>query len=140
GRPVGALVSRGRAAPSCGAHARPRRLAQSPQLKAPPMRRTSIILLSVASALLAFILLFERGSLSTSEREGRKGRVLDSFVRERVTRIEVQRRGVTTVLAHVAPDPGDPLDAGGGRVEQPYQGKADRDTVDSLISALEWIE
>lgn len=104
------------------------------------MLRTSIILSSVALALLAFIVIFERGSLTTREREGRRGRVLESFVRDRVTRIEVQRRGVTTVLVQVPPDPKDPLDLGGWRVEQPFQGKADRTEIDNLISALEWVE
>ena len=104
------------------------------------MLRTSIILSSVALALLAFIVFFERGSLTTTEREGRRGRVLENFVRDRVTRIEVQRRGVTTVLVQDPPDPKDPLDMGGWRVEQPFQGRADRTEVDTLISALEWVE
>jgi hypothetical protein len=104
------------------------------------MPRTLIVLLSVALCLLGFIVLFERGSLSTTEREGRKGRVLAKFVRDRVSRVELQRRGVTTVLVHVAPKPDDPLDAGGWRVEAPYKAKADREEVDGLLAALEWAE
>jgi hypothetical protein len=102
--------------------------------------RTSIMLSLVALGLLSFILFFERGSLTTTEREGRKGRVLESFVRDRVSRLELQRRGVTTTLVKVAPDAKDPLDVGGFRVEAPYKAKADQSLVDNVIGALEWAE
>ena len=55
------------------------------------MGRTSIILGGVALVLLAFIVFFERGSVSTRERQERKGQILDTFVRDRVTRIVIQR-------------------------------------------------
>src|SRR5262249_33646815 len=71
---------------------------------------------------------------------GRKGRVLDSFVRGKVERLEVQRRGVTTVLARVPVDDADPFSGGGWRVEKPYAARADQNTVDSLLGALEWID
>ena len=104
------------------------------------MGRTSIVLVVVALGLLGFIFFFERGSLSTTERELRKGRVVDNFVRDKVTRVELQRRGVTTILAKVEPNPADPLDLGGWQVEAPYKAKADSTEVDSLLSALEWAE
>jgi hypothetical protein len=104
------------------------------------MGRTSIVLVVVALGLLGFIFLFERGSLSTTERELRKSRVVDNFVRDKVTRLELQRRGVTTVLVKVEPNPADPLDLGGWQVEAPYKAKADSTEVDSLLGALEWAE
>jgi hypothetical protein len=104
------------------------------------MGRTSIVLVVVALGLLGFIFLFERGSLSTTERELRKGRVVDNFVRDKVTRLELQRRGVTTVLVKVEPNPADPLDLGGWQVEAPYRATADSNEVDSLLGALEWAE
>ncbi|MET0385010.1 MAG: DUF4340 domain-containing protein [Polyangiales bacterium] len=104
------------------------------------MGRTSIVLLAIAAALAAFILFFERGSLSTTEREGRRGRVLESFVRAKVKRIELQRRGITTVLVHVDPNPDDQFDAGGWRVEAPYKAKADQALVDELLGALEYAD
>lgn len=103
------------------------------------MGRTSIILGGVALVLLAFILFFERGSVSTSERDQRKGRILESFVRDRVTRIEIQRKGVTTVLVREEAKPEDAIDGSGFRVEKPYASAADRDAVESLLGALEWI-
>jgi len=104
------------------------------------MGRTSIVLVVVALGLLGFIFLFERGSLSTTERELRKSRVVNNFVRDKVTRLELQRRGVTTVLVKVEPNPADPLDLGGWQVEAPYKAKADSTEVDSLLGALEWAE
>lgn len=104
------------------------------------MSRTSIVLVVVALGLLGFIVFFERGSLSTTERELRKGRVIDNFVRERVKRLELQRHGVTTVLVHAPANPEDPLDLGGWQVEAPYQAKADSLEVDSLLGAIEWAE
>jgi Domain of unknown function (DUF4340) len=102
--------------------------------------RTSIILGGVALVLLAFIVFFERGSVSTRERQERKGQVLDTFVRDRVTRIEIQRKGVTTVLVREPAKSGDDISGGTGfRVEKPYSAGADRDAVESLISALEFV-
>lgn len=104
------------------------------------MGRTSIILGGVALALLTFILIFERGSVSTTEREQRKGQVLDSFVRDKVSRVEIQRKGVTTVLVRdAAKSDEDILEGGGFRVEKPYSAQADHDAVESLLGALEFI-
>ncbi|HKP55187.1 MAG TPA: DUF4340 domain-containing protein [Polyangiales bacterium] len=107
------------------------------------MGRTSIILGALALALLAFILFFERGTVSTGEREGRKGQILESFVRDRVERIEIQRKGVTTVLVRKQLDANDDslaaVENAGFHVEKPYAAKADRDAVESLLGALEWV-
>jgi hypothetical protein len=102
--------------------------------------RTSIVLAALALGLLLFIVFVERGTVSTSEREGRKGRVLDSFVRERVSKLELQRKGTTTVLTRVPVKQDDPLDVGGWRVEKPYAARADQSSVDSLLGALEWLD
>ncbi len=104
--------------------------------------RATVILGVVSLLLLGFIVFFERGSLSTSEREGRKGRILEAFVRDRVDRIEIQRKGVTTVIERqeANPEATDLFEnTGGYRVAAPYKAPADRDTVDSLLAALEWI-
>jgi hypothetical protein len=103
------------------------------------MRTSLLILLSLALGLFGFIVFFERGSLSTTERQGRKGRVLESFVRERISRIEIQRKGVTTLLVRTDPK-ADALAPSAWRVEQPYAAPADQTMVDALIGALEWIE
>jgi hypothetical protein len=104
------------------------------------MGRTSIVLVVVAVSLLGFIWFFERGSMSTTERELRKGRVVDNFVKDKVSRLELQRHGVTTVLVKAEPDPKDPLDLGGWQVEAPYRARADSSEIESLLGALEWAE
>jgi hypothetical protein len=102
------------------------------------MGRTSIILGGVALVLLGFILVFERGSVSTRERDERKGKILDAFVRDRVSRIEIQRKGVTTVLVRDDAKGDVPTEAS-FRVMAPYAAEADREAVESLLAALEWI-
>ncbi|HEX7476562.1 MAG TPA: DUF4340 domain-containing protein [Polyangiales bacterium] len=101
--------------------------------------RTSVILGILAVALLAFIVVFERGSVTTTERDQRKGRVLDTFVRDRVTRIEIQRKGVTTVLTRT-PDKENALGLSAWQVDKPFAAKADTEAVDSLAGELEWID
>jgi Domain of unknown function (DUF4340) len=102
------------------------------------MVRTSIVLAVVAAALLAFIVFFERGTVSQGERDLRKGSVIDGFVRERTERVELQRKGVTTVLVRKA-DVVTGLELGSWHVEAPFSAKADQEAVDSVLSALEWI-
>ncbi len=103
------------------------------------MQRTPVILGVLALLMLGFILFFERGSLSTTEREQRRGHVLETFVRDKITRLEVQRKGVTTVLERKpAESLGLPL--GAWEVSAPYHAKAEADAVDSLLGAIEWID
>jgi hypothetical protein len=51
--------------------------------------RTPIILFVVASILLAYVLLFERGRPGRSEIASRSGLLLEELVRERITRIRI---------------------------------------------------
>jgi hypothetical protein len=103
------------------------------------MVRTSIVLAVVAAALLGYILVFERGTISSREREQRKGNALGEFVRERVAKLEIQRKGATTVLVR---DPEAPVeeDAALWRVEAPFRANADQDAVETLLGALEWLD
>jgi hypothetical protein len=103
------------------------------------MVRTSIILGVVSLLLLGFILFFEKGSLSTGEREARQGRVLTSFVRERVLALEIQAKGVTTRISR-GPDPENDLELGAWKVEAPFKAAADQDAVEVLVGELEWLE
>lgn len=103
------------------------------------MSRTSLILGVVALGLLAFIVIFERGTVSTGEREKRQGRLLETFVRDKIVQLTVQRKGVTTVLTR-KPAPEEGLELGAWQVEAPFVAKADKDAVESLIGELEWTE
>jgi hypothetical protein len=100
--------------------------------------RTTIGLGVVALGLLAYIVFFERGSITTGELDRRKDDVLPELVRERVTKIEVQRKGRWTVLER-RPDPKSDLELGSWRLVKPIEADADEDAVESLLGALEWM-
>src|SRR5262245_44170492 len=103
------------------------------------MARTSIVLLVVAVALAGYIVLVERGSISSGEREQRKGSALSEFVRARVEKLELQRKGATVVLVRdVNAEPDDP--AAEWRVVAPYRAKADQEAIDTLLGELEWLD
>lgn len=103
-------------------------------------KRTTLTLAAITAAMLAFIALYERHTLSSGELEARRGRVLDRLVRGRVHRI-VLRRGGETVLAMVrdrdAEETLDTFDVGTWRITQPLEVAADADAVDGLILACE---
>jgi len=101
--------------------------------------RTSVVLAVVAAALLGYILVFERGSITSGEREQRKGNALGEFVRARVAKLEIQRKGVTTVLTR-DPEADVEDDAALWHVQAPYHAKADQDAVDTLLGELEWLD
>ncbi len=101
--------------------------------------RTSFVLGAVAVGLLLFIVFFERSSVTSTELDERKGRVLDHLVRQRVVRVEIERKGVKTVLSR-KPDPENELDLGAWTVDAPYQAKADQEVVDTLLGDLEWFD
>ena len=82
------------------------------------MKKTTVILALLAAAMLAFILIYERGTISSRELAQRRDRVLQRFVRDRVSRLEIQRRGKTTVLVR-EPDEEGGLELGDWQVEEP---------------------
>lgn len=102
------------------------------------MVRSSLVLGGVALALLIFIVVYERGTVSTTEREQRSGRVLDRLVRERLSKVTIQRKGVTTVLTRGRDEKND-LDLGQWQVAAPFASIADQEAVDTLLGELEWL-
>jgi hypothetical protein len=111
------------------------------------VNRTSIVLGIIALLLAGYVVFVERGSLSTGELEKRKGSALPELVRERVERLEIQRKGVTTVLARtLRTDAADDEEASEEdeaalwRVEAPYKAKADQGSIDTLLGELEWLD
>jgi hypothetical protein len=103
------------------------------------MGRTTIILGVVAVVMAAFILVFERDTITSREMDDRKGHLLQRFVRERVEKLEIERDGEKIVLVK---EPGDEegFDESTWRLTQPWKAKADTTTVDSLLGTLEWID
>ncbi len=103
------------------------------------MARSTIILGVIAAALLAFILLHERDMLSSAEIEQRKNRVLTTFVRDRVTRVEIVRKGKSVVLER-APDPALEDALGPWKQSAPMQVAVDQEAIDVLLGELEWLQ
>lgn len=107
-------------------------------------RRTTIVLGIIALAMAAFIVFFESGMLSTGELEARRGRVLQRFVRPRVTDVEVRRTGdgeeQRIALHREREEDLDEFELGQWRITAPIESDADQDAVDQLLSALEWLE
>lgn len=103
------------------------------------MNRSTIILAAVAGLLLAYILIFERDTVTTHELELREGRVLPRFIRKRVSRIEIERAGEKLVLERKpAPELDDQL--GIWRMLAPVKADADQEAVETLLGELEWMD
>ncbi len=103
------------------------------------MARTTIVLAIVATAMLAFIVFYERDTIGSRELEERKGRVLSRFVRSRVDKLEIERKGATLVLSR-KPDPDIEYELGEWGIEKPFSARADEEVVDGLLGELEWLE
>jgi hypothetical protein len=111
------------------------------------VNRTSLVLGIALLLLGGYVFFVERGSLSTGEIEKRKGSALPQLVRDRITRLEIQRKGVTTVLTRSLEEKpkdegsiSETEDAALWHVEAPYRAKADQAVVDSLLGELEWLD
>jgi len=99
--------------------------------------KTTAVLGVIAAGLLAYILLVDRGTLSTGELERRDKSVIPELIRDRVSRLEIQRRGQSTVLTRDAESDDE---AGLWQVAEPYRAKADGEAVDILLGELEWMD
>jgi hypothetical protein len=104
------------------------------------LRPTTLALGVVAVAMALFIVLFERGTLSTSELQARGNRVVRSFVRPRVTDVEIERGQVRIAIHREREEDLDAFEIGHWVLTHPIRTDADQDAVDSLLSALEWLE
>jgi hypothetical protein len=103
-------------------------------------KRATLVLAVLTAVMLAFILVYERHTLSSGELESRRGQVLDRFVRPRVSRIEI-RRGDELVVAMVrdeeAEETLDTFDVGSWHLTEPVTGDADPDAIDGVLQACE---
>ena len=100
--------------------------------------RTVIAILTVATALLAFILFFERGTLTTSERQSRKNHVFVGFKRDLVDRLAV--RGSTGQEVVLERSKGGEVDSvESWRITSPRDLDADSSEAQSIISAIDFL-
>lgn len=104
-------------------------------------KRTVIVLAVLNAALLAFILIHERGTLATSDTAGRSDRVLRTFIRDRVDQVELIRGDDDPIVfVRERDETDDEESVGTWVIASPVATSADDDTVDGLLSALEWLE
>jgi hypothetical protein len=105
--------------------------------------RTSIILGVVALGLALFIYFYERNLPSTEELESRSGRMLPGFDRDRVDRLVLGTGEDRVELLRETsdePDAGPTGAVGDWRLTHPMELEADPEAVDSLLSAIDWLE
>ncbi|AKF06420.1 DUF4340 domain-containing protein [Sandaracinus amylolyticus] len=103
-------------------------------------KRTTIVLGVIALAMALFIGIFESGMLSTGELEARRGRVLQRFVRPRVSDVELVSGETRIVLHRDREEDLDEFELGHWQLTAPIASDADQDAVDQLLSSLEWLE
>ncbi len=103
--------------------------------------RTAIAILLVAAGLMAFIFLFERGSMTTSEREGRTGRVFVDFQRDAVTALTIRGSGgVRVSLERRTGGTGDPVAEESWVITGPERElTADPGSVRQVLSAIDFL-
>ena len=98
-------------------------------------RRSVYVLGLIALALAGFVVFVDRGSVATSEVEARAGRMLPRFVRERLSRIELDRDEERVVLER-------DVDAAPGtdvwRMSAPVRAPAAEEHVSALLGVLDW--
>ncbi len=125
-----------------------------------------IALGATALALFAFIVLYERHTLTSGEISDREGRLIERFARDRVTEIRVTRGGQRAVLVRQTKKPSndeshDPPNVESPNVEspnvespsesmsaadnewtlaEPVRAAADDEAVRAALSALEWAQ
>ncbi len=105
------------------------------------MNRKVVLALGViATALAAFIVFYERDTISSGERDARRGRVAQTFVRARVTDVAITRGDVRIALHRDRAQDLDALELGHWSITEPVRDDADEDAVDSLLTAIEWLE
>jgi hypothetical protein len=94
----------------------------------------------IAIAMALFIVFVERRMLSTGELEARRHQVIRSFVRSRVTDVEIHRGQMRIVLHREREEDLEAFEVGHWVLTDPIASDADQDAVDGLLSALEWLQ
>jgi hypothetical protein len=99
-------------------------------------KRFVAVLAVLVLALGGYVLVFERGSLTSKQLDERKSKALRTFVRDQVSRLSVTRAGATIALERKQEADGS---FAPWKLTAPAGGPADQDTVDKLLGELEWL-
>jgi len=95
--------------------------------------RTPIVLFIIAAMLLAYVLLFERGRPGRTEIDSRSGLLLETVVRDRITRIRIAAGKDRIVLRRDGEDFDETW-----TLEEPALGAADQDAVEDYLRNWEF--
>jgi hypothetical protein len=99
-------------------------------------KRVVSVLASIVVALSAYLFFFERGQLTSKEVGDRRGRALDTFVRDHVEELTVIHGAQTLRFARKRLATGE---LGAFALAEPREMPADENAVDSLVGELEWL-
>ncbi len=99
-------------------------------------RVSTTILGAIALALFAFIVLYERQTLTSAELRGARNQLLERFVRARVDAVEIAREGEVVAALRREREEGDLL--GTWRIVAPFDAAADDDAVSSMLGAVQY--
>jgi hypothetical protein len=99
-------------------------------------KRVVAMLAGIVVMLAGYLFFFERGQLSSKEVGDRKGRALDSFVRDRVEELTVTHGAQKLRFARKRLASGE---LGAFALAEPQAMPADENAVDSLMGELEWL-
>jgi hypothetical protein len=95
--------------------------------------RTPVILLVVAAVLLAYVMAFERGGPGRREIESRSGLLLESVIRERITRVRIASGDERIALLRT----GEGFDET-WTLEEPKQAPADPEVIENYLRDWEF--
>jgi len=95
--------------------------------------RTPVILLVVAAVLLAYVMAFERGGPGRREIESRSGLLLESVIRERITRVRIASGDERVALLRT----GEGFDET-WTLEEPKQAPADPEVIENYLRDWEF--
>ena len=99
-------------------------------------KRSTIVLAAIAIGLFAYIVLYERYTITSGELAEVEGQLIERFVRARVNRLIIERPGTPTV--EIARDREEQDLLGVWRLERPVEALADSDAVSSLLGAVQY--
>ncbi|QQR89268.1 MAG: DUF4340 domain-containing protein [Myxococcales bacterium] len=98
--------------------------------------RLNLPLLAFFAAIIAYIVMFERHTLSDSELEGRETTLLPDFVLKHVSEIDLTYDGERLLFEQHQSNTAQPT----WSLKRPKIKKPNRDAIDSLLATLEWTE
>ncbi len=110
-------------------------------------KRALMGMTAVAIALFAFIVLYEKDTLTSVELQTRENKLIERLVRSRLSKIAITRAGAEPIVLERAKDTDEDAETDiveseweAWQVKTPDLGEADQEAIGSLLGALEWAD